>query len=78
MKEELLKSTIKTLSNTAVEMIRIKGFENAKNDISKLSEVCDLITKQYSLEAKLHNNFALSVLNKMLYNDDYFITWNKS
>ena len=75
MKDELLKSTIKTLSNTAIEMIRIKGFENAKSDILKLSEMCELITTHYNQESNLYNYFAISVLNKMLYGEELLSVW---
>ena len=76
MKEDLLKLTIRTLSNTAVDIIRIKGLENAKNDIIKLSEVCELIINLYDLDSNIYNCFALSVLNKILYNENYIISWD--
>lgn len=76
MKEDLLKATIKTLSNTAVDIIRIKGLENAKNDIIKIREVCDLIENLYELDSNIYNCFVLSVLNKLLYDEKYIISWD--
>lgn len=76
MKEELLKLTIKTLSNAAVDIIRIKGVENAKNDIIKLSEALELIANLYDLNMDIYSCFAQSVLNKILYDEDYIISWD--
>ena len=76
MKEDLLKVTIRTLSNTAVDIIRIKGLENAKNDIIKLSEACELISNLYELDSNVYSCFALSILNKLLYNEEYIISWD--
>lgn len=76
MKEVYIKQTFKMLSNLAVDMIRVNGFDKAKNDIRMISEVCEKISKSYELDNTLHEKFAMSVLNKLLYEDEFIITWD--
>ena len=76
MKDEYIKHTFIALSNLAVDMIRIYGFDKMKNDVCKLNEVCEQISKIYGLDDSFHGKFALSILNRLIYEEKYIIMWD--
>lgn len=76
MKDEYIKQTFKTLSNLAVDMIRTHGFDKVKSDVCKLNEVCEQISEYYNLDDSLHGKFAMSILNRLIFEEKFIIMWD--